>query len=647
LLSNATGTANLADVGLNTISGTVTQQRFLDLSLDGWYELASPCVGSTLANWNDDGLTTSGFPNSDFPNFSFINVYTYEENNANGIKSDGWAAATDISNTSGPDHGHRYYIGAGGYTMSVTGTVNSGAYVFPLDYEDDAGNGEEEGWNLIGNPFPSTVDWDAVAGSEMTALENSIWVFSAVNGNYGAYTQLTGGFGTNGVTRYIPSSQGFWVHARGAGPGLTFLESIKAPTQNPSFVKAGGNPYAQPMTLRLKVTGSQNAFQDESILVLDSASTATTYDMKDAQKFYAPSDYIDYVPSSAFVMNDTTDLSIMALDNASVFSVPVRVLGGSLVHGVHTLEWSGMDGFRPDACLSLEDLHTGITVDLRANPIYTYTSSDTTTMPRFVLHVNGSIEGTIVDASCDIMTDGEITATVTSGSAFDLMWKNGNGDTLQITPSVTTMDVLSGLGAGAYFVTSSGGDCALGENEFIITSPEPVVADFSTSADTVYLSLGGTVDFTNISTGAIGYDWDFGDANSSAVMSPSHTYAAVGTYTITMTADNGSALCDAVAIGSVVVAASPVGIDETLANNGFLVLQNENGVALQFELNAVTNLQIDVVNLLGQTVIPTTQQQVKNQTIELSGMTILNPGVYFVVVSYDGKQLTEKVQWTK
>ena len=318
--------------------------------------------------------------------------------------------------------------------------------------------------------------------------------------------------------------------------------------------------------------------------MLDPASTATTYDLKDAHKFYAPGDYIDYVPSSAFVMNDTTDLSIMARDNAPSFTVPVRVLAGSLVQGTHTLDWSGMDSFRPDACLLLEDLHTGTMVDLRANPSYSYTSSDTTTMPRFILHVNGSIEGTTVDASCDAMTDGEITATVTPGSSFDLTWMDDNGATLQTTPGVTTSDVLSGLGAGAYFVSSTGGDCALGQNEFIITAPEAVVAEFTASADTVYLSLGATVDFTNASTGAVGYDWDFGDSNASAVMDPSHTYSTVGTYTVTMTADNGNALCDDIAIGSIEVVASPVGIEEALSNGAFTILQDENSVALQFEL---------------------------------------------------------------
>ncbi len=48
------------------------------------------------------------------------------------------------------------------------------------------------------------------------------------------------------------------------------------------------------------------------------------------------------------------------------------------------------------------------------------------------------------------------------------------------------------------------------------------------------------VTFTNSSTDATGYSWDFGDGNSSTVASPVHTYAEAGTYSVILTASNGS-----------------------------------------------------------------------------------------------------------
>jgi PKD repeat protein len=49
-----------------------------------------------------------------------------------------------------------------------------------------------------------------------------------------------------------------------------------------------------------------------------------------------------------------------------------------------------------------------------------------------------------------------------------------------------------------------------------------------------------SVVFTNQSTGATGYSWDFGDGTPpEASVSPVHTYAAPGTYVAVLTATNG------------------------------------------------------------------------------------------------------------
>ncbi|PLW93549.1 MAG: hypothetical protein C0592_05695 [Marinilabiliales bacterium] len=56
-------------------------------------------------------------------------------------------------------------------------------------------------------------------------------------------------------------------------------------------------------------------------------------------------------------------------------------------------------------------------------------------------------------------------------------------------------------------------------------------ADFSFVED-----LNNEVHFTNLSTWARSWDWNFGDGNSSDLENPSHTYAAPGAYTVTLTA---------------------------------------------------------------------------------------------------------------
>jgi PKD repeat protein len=89
--------------------------------------------------------------------------------------------------------------------------------------------------------------------------------------------------------------------------------------------------------------------------------------------------------------------------------------------------------------------------------------------------------------------------------------------------------------------------------------------------------------FTNTSTdsgGTIGtYAWTFGDGSTSAVASPSHTYAAAGTYTVGLTVtDSADGKTSTVSHSVTVTAAAPT---QLLVNTGF-----ETGKATPWTLSA-------------------------------------------------------------
>ncbi len=67
------------------------------------------------------------------------------------------------------------------------------------------------------------------------------------------------------------------------------------------------------------------------------------------------------------------------------------------------------------------------------------------------------------------------------------------------------------------------------------TSAPPVVSDFR--ADRTSGEAPLTVVFSNLSTGAASYAWDFGDGSSSTDVSPPHNYQRPGKYTVTLVAD--------------------------------------------------------------------------------------------------------------
>ncbi len=70
----------------------------------------------------------------------------------------------------------------------------------------------------------------------------------------------------------------------------------------------------------------------------------------------------------------------------------------------------------------------------------------------------------------------------------------------------------------------------------VTTGTTPPTADFVGSPTSGMAPL--TVNFTDQSTGATSWSWDFGDTGTSTQQNPSHTYTSPGTYTVSLTATN-------------------------------------------------------------------------------------------------------------
>lgn len=77
------------------------------------------------------------------------------------------------------------------------------------------------------------------------------------------------------------------------------------------------------------------------------------------------------------------------------------------------------------------------------------------------------------------------------------------------------------------------------ENYILVYQPVMPEADFSAAPSSGYAPLN--VAFTDLSSNASSWDWDFGDGNTSTEQHPVHTYNSAGTYTVTLTVvENGT-----------------------------------------------------------------------------------------------------------
>ena len=97
-------------------------------------------------------------------------------------------------------------------------------------------------------------------------------------------------------------------------------------------------------------------------------------------------------------------------------------------------------------------------------------------------------------------------------------------------------------------------------------------ADFNTNVTSGLVPL--TVQFTDLSQNATGWNWDFGDGASSPDRNTTHTYSTAGNYTVTLTAsnDNGTATKTAVITATGPSIIYPVADFSTSATSGYVPL---------------------------------------------------------------------------
>lgn len=133
-----------------------------------------------------------------------------------------------------------------------------------------------------------------------------------------------------------------------------------------------------------------------------------------------------------------------------------------------------------------------------------------------------------------------ITFTNTSSGALFYTWSFGDGQTSSATnPTHTyTQAGFYHLILNAYVPGVNGDTCVVRKEA---TVEVPLSAKFDVQAG----CLNAPVCFTDMSTTTAGtnitsWQWNFGDANTSAVQHPCHTYANPGTYTVTLTISDGT-----------------------------------------------------------------------------------------------------------
>ncbi len=344
--SDVSGTGSLLENGF-VGTGTASIERFLTPNV--FHQLGLP-ISNTISAGTSAGQTGDVFLN--------CTLDSYNES------TDNYVALSSI-NSVAPNKGYtvKYTTtGVSGKTLQFVGTPNTGAKSYAMTKSLN-------GYNLIPNPYTSSIDWNAASGwVKNVASDNTIYIWNQTSMQYATYD---GSVGVSGGSNYIAPGQAFFVTAQTAG-NIQMNNNIRAHHAT-SYLKST-NTISN--TIRLNVTGTSTNYSDEAVIYFTNNTTSQGSEKWITSEVTAP---------SLYSVKNTKDFAINVLPVSGISqAIPVAFVAG--VNGTYTINASEMSSFNQVSSITLTDLQTGNTQNLMANPTYTFTAATTDNANRFVLN---------------------------------------------------------------------------------------------------------------------------------------------------------------------------------------------------------------------------------------------------------------------
>lgn len=354
LASTASGTALIDGTSAGTVTGTVTMQRYLS-SAYGYKYFSSPFQSANVGEFSDEVDLTSSFPL----------FYAYDENRWYDIYPlQPFYAYTNPASVLSPMAGYALNFGTAGtpLTADVSGVLNNGFYSRDLYNHNHP---IAVGRILVGNPYPSPINWSAAQGWTKSNIDNALYYFRASGTDQwgGTYSSWINGLASDGVaSNIIPSMQGFLVHVSdGAYPVAATLamdNRVRVNNMSQPFMAKGEAD--EKSLARLTVSFADQAEADHFVIYTDLKSTASFDSQLDALKYYNT----DFSVPNLYAFKGTSLLSIKSLpeeEKHAVVLLGVRAeRDGEIIFRLKDI--TGSFAFLP---LYLKDAATGAITDLK------------------------------------------------------------------------------------------------------------------------------------------------------------------------------------------------------------------------------------------------------------------------------------------
>lgn len=321
LVSPSSNGPSASLITLGPVQGTGETQAQRYISADNWHYFSSPVVSQNSSVFSDNQ-----------------NLYYWDETIA-----DHWTGNNFVNNIMGwTSFSGNFAVGTGyichessSEIKSFNGLVNSGNVTATLDYMDNTAthsNAMFDGWNLVGNPYPSAIDWQS-GDITKNNIDAAIYFYDDNGtGNFDNYRYYVDGgadddyypaIAANEGSRYIPAHQSVFIKSATGGGSVTFSNTSRVHSTT-DFYKSSNKSEIEQEVIRMELHSGN--LKDETVIrFLDDANITDNYDGNaDAYKLFSNA---SEVPQIFSVVENNSFLAINSLpfyDEETVIPFGVR-----------------------------------------------------------------------------------------------------------------------------------------------------------------------------------------------------------------------------------------------------------------------------------------------------------------------------------
>ena len=515
---------------------------------------------------------------------NYGNLFEFNETIINTCEKDAWVVRS--SGTLENARGYSAYL-ANGSTFDFVGAPNTGAQSIATT-NTPSGVLLGQGWNLIGNPYPTPIARDKVITAGATDAQYFV----------------TTGIYQGTFSPYLPSSniaiaQGFQVHVN-ANTTLNFDNTFR--NTNAATWYQNENWFEH--KLEVSVLGNNGA--DKTIVFFNNDATNAYEAMYDVVK--TPSNIGKPTLSS---VNNTKQLALNGFSvNDLGETIPMNLKSGT--NGSFSLAFEGKETFPANTTIYVKDLMLN-TIHNIENGNYNFTSNTTDNAERFEIIFIPQVEFTTVNPDCSGSL-GHIDLLSNIGlnnRTFDVLMN----DEIIATNDLVNFNIESNVSAN-YEVNVHDIYGGTQTYNLEIVAAETIASDFLMTPE---VEVGETFSLLNLCSNATNVEWNINGIILSGLNTPTYTFDAAGVYAVSLTVSNND--CTDTKTEMITVNNKTTGIID-VAENSINIYPNPVKDFLTIETNEAVTIKL--FTILGKNIVTTT-----SKIIDMKG---LSKGVYIVQI---------------